>query len=443
MFTIGNSNKRFHLLILLALVGLLLSLAACGGQATEEPAAPADTADEGAEAEGSGEAETTDTEPQAAEEQADAGLESDAAEVKAEFFSEEQYQRSLDQLEMQAAGEFDNTIGSDPWVQILGDQEMVDTSEYAKEPPYTFCFSNAGVNNPWRVVGWTTMQAEVDLHPEIEEFIHVDAEGSDEKQISDIADLVAGGECDFLIVSPNTTAALTPAVEQACEELPVVVFDRGVFTDCPVSFVQPIGGYAFGHQGAEFIVDNCEEDCNVLALRILPGVDVLEERWAAAKRVFEDAEKINVVGVEFGDGDNAKVKSIVNDYLDRFDEIDAIWMDAGATAVAALEAFEDRGLDYPIIVGEDQQDFLVKWQQQDLTGIAPTFPTFQWRTPVIAGMRILSGEPVPAIWRLPQPAVTQENLDQFVQPNMPPLHYAMCGCEEMPDFPERWGGEPE
>jgi ribose transport system substrate-binding protein len=327
----------------------------------------------------------------------------------------------------------------EPWIQVL-EAEFVDTSEYAKEGPYTFCFSNAGVNNPWRVVGWTTMQAEVDLHPEITELIHVDAEGSDEKQIADIADLVASGNCDVLIVSPNTTAALTPAVEQACEALPVIVFDRGVFTDCPVSFVQPIGGYAFGHVGAEYILDNCGDDCNVLALRILPGVDVLEERWAAAKLVFENSN-VNVIGVEFGDGDNAKVKSIVNDYLDRFGRIDAVWMDAGATAVAALEAFEDAGQPYPIIVGEDQQDFLVKWQENNLSGISPTFPTFQWRTPIIAALQIMNGEEVPAIWRLPQPTITNENLDQYVQPSMPPLHYAMCGCEAMPDFPDRWGGQ--
>ena len=109
---------------------------------------------------------------------------------------------------------------------------------------------------------------------------------SDEKQISDIADLIAGGNCDVLIVSPNTTAALTPAVEQACEVLPVLVFDRGVFTECPISFIQPIGGYAFGEAGARHIIDNCGAECNVLAIRILPGVDVLEERWAAAKTRF-------------------------------------------------------------------------------------------------------------------------------------------------------------
>ena len=47
------------------------------------------------------------------------------------------------------------------------------------------------------------MTAEVEMHPDIEEWIHVDAEGSDEKQISDIQDMVAGGNCHILLVRPN------------------------------------------------------------------------------------------------------------------------------------------------------------------------------------------------------------------------------------------------
>ncbi len=279
------------------------------------------------------------------------------------------------------------------------------------------------------------MQQEVALHDEIAEFIHVDAGGKDEKQIADIADLVAGGKCDVLIVSPNTTAALTPAVEKACEALPVIVFDRGVQTDCPVVFTRPIGGYAFGYTGAKFIVDNLPNGGNVLALRILPGVDVLEHRWAAAKQVFEANPQLNVIGVEFGDGDNAKVKGIVNDYLDRFGTIDAVWMDAGATAVAALEAFQDAGKPFPVMVGEDQQDYLKFWKENNLTAVAPTFPTYQWRTPIIAALKILKGEQVQHIWTLPQPTITAANLDQYYNDQMPPLHYAMCGCEGMPTFP--------
>lgn len=327
----------------------------------------------------------------------------------------------------------------EPWAQYYGDQ-MADTAQYKKEGPYTICFSNAGVNNAWRVTGWTNMQAEVKLHPEIKELIHVDAEGSDDKQISDIDDLINGGKCSVLIVSPNTTAALTPAVEKACATLPVIVFDRGVNTRCPVTFIHPVGGYGFGIQAGEFLAANAAAGANVLMLRIVPGVDVLETRASAAKRVFKE-KGLTVIGEEFTEGDNAKTKSIVEDYLQR-GAIDAIWMDAGATAVAALEAFEDSGLPLPLITGEDQQDFLVKWKQEGFKAIAPTYPTYQWRTPIIAAVKILKGEAVPGPeWVMPQPAITAETLDQYVNDKMPPLHHAMCGCEKLPDYPAAWGGQ--
>jgi len=351
------------------------------------------------------------------------------------FFNQEDYERQMAQRDMEPEGPADQ-----PWIQMI-DPEMVDTSEYATDPGWHVCFSNAGVNNPWRATGWTTMQAEVELHEEIETFTHVDAEGDDNKQISDIQDLL-NQDCDILIVSPNTTEALTPAVEEACQQLPVIVFDRGVNTDCPVTFIHPIGGYAFGATGAEFIAEQVPEGGNVLALRILPGVDVLETRWAAADIIFQE-NNINVVGVEFTDGDRAQVKSIVTDYISQYGQIDGVWMDAGQDAVAVIEAFEDLGMEVPPVVGEDQQDFLQAWNDKGLTAIAPTYPNFQWRTPIIAATMILSGEDVPAEWVLPQPTVTQDNLEEYLQPNMPPQHYALCGCEDMPGFPERWGGEPE
>ena len=355
---------------------------------------------------------------------------------QANFDDPAEFQKQRDQLTMKAEGP-----EGKPWEQHLGGT-TVDTAKYKKEGgPHTLCFSNAGVNNPWRVVGWTNMQAEVDLHKDkIKEFISVDAEGSDDKQIADIDDLIQGGKCDILIVSPNTTAALTPAVEKACTKMPVIVFDRGVNTTCPVAFIHPVGGYGFGIDGAEFITKNVPKDGNVLMLRILPGVDVLETRYSAAKRIFDEAG-LKIVGAEFTDGDNAKTKSIVEDYLQR-GKIDAVWMDAGATAVAAIEAFEDAGAPLPVMNGEDQQDFLQKWKSLGMKAIAPTYPTYQWRTPIIAALKTLDGEAIPGQeWVLPQPSITQETLDSYINDKMPPLHYAMCGCETMPDYPARWGGK--
>ena len=350
------------------------------------------------------------------------------------FFDQAEYERQLAARDQEPEGAAD-----EPWTQAI-EPEPVATTRYKTDGPWDVCFSNASVDNPWRQVGYKTMRAEVALQDDIGRFTVVDAEAKDDKQISDIEGLVAGGRCDALIVSPNTTATLTPAVEAACEELPVIVFDRGVNTECPVTFIKPIGGYAFGADGAEFLRDQVEDDGKILALRILPGVDVLETRWEAAKRVFEEGQN-TVVGVEFTDGDPAKTKTIVSDYLQRFGSIEGVWMDAGATSVAAIEAFEDAGQEVPPITGEDQQDFLRKWKEDGLDAVAPTYPTYQWRTPIIAATQILSGEEVPKEWNLPQPAITSENLDDYLQPNMPPLHYALCGCEDMPGFPERWGGK--
>ncbi len=363
-----------------------------------------------------------------------------AATSDSPFFNQEEYETQLEQRTIEPEGPEDQ-----PWLQAIT-PEYIDTSEYATEPGWHLCFSNAAVNNPWRAVGWTTMQAQVEVLQDegvIGEFTALDAEADDNHQISDIQDL-AGSDCDILIISPNTTAALSPAVEEACTQVPVIVFDRGVNTDCPVTFIHPIGGYAFRATPAEFLAEELDEGSNVLALRILPGVDVLETRWAAADIEFQEAG-INVLGVEFTEGDRANVQAIVTDYIAQYgDQIDGVWMDAGEDAIAVMEAFENLGMEVPPITGEDQIDFLTAWSEQDLTAIAPTYPNFQWRTPVLAAEMILSGEEVPSEWVLPQPTVTEENLQEYLNENvdMPPLHYALCGCEDLPGYPARWGGEP-
>lgn len=369
------------------------------------------------------------------------GLQMEASNVLPQFFTDADFEESMKLME-QAPLNPDQPA----YLQSLIDNPTNITKYPAytkKDGPYNICFSNAGVNNPWRVVGYVDMREQVEelrTAGLVKNFYHLDAQGKDEKQIADIQDLInTPGKCDLLIVSPNTSEALTPAVEEACKVLPVVVFDRGVLTDCPVVFEKTIGGYAFGITGAQFVVDNLPDGGNVLAFRILPGVDVLEQRWGAAKKIFEANPKINVIGVEFVAYDSFKASTVVTDYINKYGTIDAVWMDAGGTAVAILEAFQDAGLPFPkVMVGEDQQDYLKFWKDNNLTAIAPTFPTYQWRTAVLASVKFLQGEDVPHRWVLPQPEITAENLDKYINDKMPPLHYALCGCEDMVNYPDAW-----
>jgi ribose transport system substrate-binding protein len=357
-----------------------------------------------------------------------------AAIPQSKFFNQADFDRQMAQRRIAPNGD-PNT----PWLQMI-QPTMVDTTKYAKRGKWHICFSNAALDNPWRVTGLTTMKAEAKLHPEIGEFTVVDAGGKDEKQIADLADLQTKG-CNAIIVSPNTTETLTPAIERVCQSgIPVIVFDRGVTTDCPVSFVHPIGGYAFGAASAEFVALKAGRGGKVLAIRILPGVDTLENRWAAAKLVFE-REGVNVIGVEFNNADQTKAKAIVNDYLKRFGKIDGVWLDAGFASVTVAQTFQAAGKPVPPLTSEDEQDFLALWQKDKLTAVAPTYPVYQWRTALVAATYILSGKPVPKEWVLPQPVISSDTLPQYLTSGMPPDFFSTCGCQTMPGFPQDWGGK--
>src|SRR5699024_10756873 len=152
----------------------------------------------------------------------------------------------------------------------------------------------------------------------------------------------------------------------------------------------------------------------VVALRILPGVDVLEQRWAAAEKLFDEAG-IDVVD-HFTEGDPATIKKVVSDELAKSD-VQGIWMDAGDGAVSAIEAFEDAGKDYPVMTGEDELSFLRKWDETGMTAIAPVYTNFQWRTPLLAAEMIFEGQEVPSEWVLPQDPITADELDEYLDRN--------------------------
>ncbi|NEE03498.1 substrate-binding domain-containing protein [Phytoactinopolyspora halotolerans] len=413
--------------LLVAAATAALTLAAC---TTDEPT---ETAPEDEAPADEGEQEPEDSGDDAAD---DEGDDEPAESEDGEWFVRADYERQLAQRDIEPEGPADQ-----PWLQAI-EPEWVDTSEFAQEENRTLCFSNASVSNPWRVTGWITMQQQVDVFTdagEIDDFQVSDAADDDNQQISDIQAFIDSGDCGALIISPSTTATLTPAVEAACDSgIPVIVFDRGVNTDCMVTFIHPIGGYAYGADGAEFLVENLEPGSSVLALRILPGVDVLEHRWAAAQEIFADSE-LEILGDEFTGGDGAQIKDLVTQYLQRGD-VDGIWMDAGDGSVAAIEAFEDTGNDYPVMMGEDELSFMRKWEETGMTAIAPVYSNFQWRTPIEAAVKIWNGEEVPAEWVLPQEPITEENRGEFLERNadMPSLHYAKFGGEDLPGYPEAW-----
>ena len=162
--------------------------------------------------------------------------------------------------------------------------------------------------------------------------------------------------------------------------------------------------------------------------------------WSSAgvrpARSSSSIPKLNVIGVEFVAYDSFKANTVVSDYIDRYGT-----HRRGLDGCRRHRRVHPRGLQGcrrslpKVMVGEDQQDYLQYWKDNNLTAIAPTFPTFQWRTAVLASVMFLQGETVQHNWVLPQPDVTQANLDQVPQPGDAPaaLHpVRLRGHDELP-----------
>ncbi len=423
------------------LVALTLLAAACGDddditvdpvdEVTEAAEEAVDEATEGAEEVEEAVDEATDPEEPAEEpEEPEATAGGDLEQT--EFFVREDYERQLAQMEMEPEGPADQI-----WLQAI-DPTYIDTSEFAVDGDWHVCFSNVGEGNPWRTQGTITAQAAVDADERIGEFTYLNAEFDDNKQISDIQSLLTQ-DCDALIIAPFDADAAAPAAEEACEAgLPVIVLASPLNTDCTTTYVSSIGGYAYGFAGADYICEQLGEGDKVLALRIVAGVAELEWRWGAAVEAFNSCG-VDVVSVEFTGGDPATAKQVVTDAIQREGDIDAVWMDAGADAIPTIEAFEDAGVDIPIIVGEDENRFLAKWAEEGFDAVAPTFSNAQWRTAIVAATEILAGNEVPERWIIPQPVLdTPEERDEAYEPDLGPLFYSVCGCRDLANFPSAY-----
>ena len=145
--------KKSILLVISLLVAFSMLLAACQS-ATEAPEAEEPAAEEPAAEEPEAEEPAGETNP---------GLQMETAKVAEQFFSEDEYTKSIDLMTK------DPLNPDDPiYLQYL-EENPTDISQYpeyadfaAKEPPYNICFSNAGVNIPWRVVGYIDIREQVE-----------------------------------------------------------------------------------------------------------------------------------------------------------------------------------------------------------------------------------------------------------------------------------------
>ncbi len=300
-------------------------------------------------------------------------------------------------------------------------EELVDTQEFKKEPPYTIGYVTIFMDNTWSVQMKEEIAHEVSKHEDlIEELIHLDASLETASQISAIEDLVARG-VDAIVVDPISPVAMEGVFRMAQENgIPVIGISSPIPTEQVTAWVGR-DDVEYGRVTAQWLVETIDFEGNIIALSGIAGNPVSEQRWEGAEEVFEAHPDINLLTREFADWGFSQGKSTMASLLAAYPDIDAVWSGGGAMTQGAMEAFVDAGRELVPMVGEANNGFLLDWieySEEGFSSIAFNNPTNHSAIGLRLALKALNGEPIPEVVNATAPYIfTLEDAKRYVRPD--------------------------
>ncbi len=302
------------------------------------------------------------------------------------------------------------------WLWNPGFNEMVDTSEWKKEPPYVIGFSNASISNAWRVAFQHGVLWAAGQHAdEIEKFIVTDANDDPSKQINDIQDLISQG-VDLLLIAPATEDALNSVVGRATRQgIPVVLVDRKV-TD-PENYITFVtaSDTAVGRIEAQWLAEFLGGEGNIVMLPGIAGASPAEIRIQANKEVFSKFPGINVLDMQYTNWNPATGKQVMAALLQKYgDQIDGVLADSALQGSGAIEAYIDAGYkkgEIPPVTGGDVARMYQLSVEYDVPMAGIDYPTSMGITGVEVALDVLHGVAVPSVVEVNMQVVVSEGHD--------------------------------
>src|SRR5690606_10026153 len=147
---------------------------------------------------------------------------------------------------------------------------------------------------------------------------------------------------DALVVLPFESEPLTGPVQRVKEAGKwVTVVDRGLSQENIEDLYVAGDNTAFGRVAGEFFRGRMPDGGKIVVLRGIPTT-IDNERVEAFQAAIEGSG-IEIVGMEHGNWNRDDAFEVMQDFLSRHAEIDAVWASDDDMAVGALEAINQAG----------------------------------------------------------------------------------------------------
>ncbi len=235
-------------------------------------------------------------------------------------------------------------------------------------------------------VGWWAEET-IQAHPEIEWQYQ---RAADIKTQADQVEAMLVKGVDALVLQPIDSDGLIPLVKRAREQgVYVVTVDRGL-RDASADLYIAGNNATFGSEAAKFMAEKLGGKGKIVILRGISCI-VDTERFDGAMSVFQKYPEIEVLGNQPGEWNREKSHAVMQDFLTKFDHIDAVWAADDDMALGAEQAIREAGRqdEMWIIGGACMKDIVKRILERD-----PLYPANVTYPPemIAAGMGFAMAE---------------------------------------------------
>lgn len=241
-------------------------------------------------------------------------------------------------------------------------------------------------------------------------------------QVSAIEDLSATRKLDGLVILPHSSEELTTPVKAIKEKGTfITVVDRGL-NDPHIQDLYVAGdNIAVGYNTAKYLVQKLGGKGNLVVLRGIPTV-IDDERIKG----FQDGiagTGLKVLDIQYANWNSDEAFKLMQDYLAKYPQIDAVWANDDDMLLGVLEAIKQskrKEIKYAL-GGNGMKEIVQKVMAGDaVTPIETPYPPSMIKTAIYLTAAHFAGQaPVRGALKLDAPLITKENANEYYFPESP------------------------
>jgi ribose transport system substrate-binding protein len=243
------------------------------------------------------------------------------------------------------------------------------------------------------------------------------------EQANQIQDLVTVNKINTLVILPYESAPLTkPVAAVKAKGVFVTVVDRGL-TDPKAQDAYVAGDNpGLGRVSGEYVAKQLGGKGNIVVLRGIPTV-IDNQRYDAFMEVIKKYPNIKVLDQKYANWNRDDGFKVMQDFLTRFKQIDAVWAQDDDIAVGVLKAMDEaKRTDIKFVLGgAGMKEMIKKVMDGDkLITADVTYPPrmIQDAMMLTAEARV-TGKPMKTPTIIPSVLVTKENAKDYYFPDSP------------------------